>query len=365
MKLFFIRFLIFIGIWTLMMIHTSGDIFLSIFMLTASLICFFLLSLHHTPIFLYIILSSILFIHGWIVHDVFFTSLLIILITVIALFKLPNRSMYYLLGFHAILTSMLAVLQNENLLTLLLITSYVMLFLLLILNMTELNEKKDLYEQLLIEYRQLKRINVSTEEIAKAEERTRIARDIHDSVGHQLTALMMKLEMLHIEEPNENYAKLKEMVTKSLQDTREAVRTLQESETKGITAVVQLIRKLEAESQLLIQFTLKEGVLSIPLSNQHGIVLYRVIQEALTNVMRHSPSKQVSVTIGRSAVNSVSFKIENAIHREKKFELGFGLKNMKARVLEVGGKIDIYQTNDRFIVQGMLPSEKQTDRSET
>ena len=168
----------------------------------------------------------------------------------------------------------------------------------------------------------------------------------------------MKLEMLYIEEKNEKYKTLKEMVNKSLQDTRNAVQTLQESETKGITAVVQLIRKLEAESQLLIQFTLKEGVLSIPLSNEHGVVLYRVIQEALTNVMRHSPSKQVQITIGKSAIDTLSFTIANPIHVQEKFELGFGLKNMIERVQEIGGKIDIYQTNDQFIIQGMLPSHQ-------
>src|SRR5690625_2772732 len=122
------------------------------------------------------------------------------------------------------------------------------------------------------------------EEDAKKENNKRIAREIHDSVRHQLTALIMKLEMLHIQKPNPEFAELKEMANKSLAETRQAVQTLRDTDSSGITAVIQLIRKLEAESQLLIQFTLKEGVLSVPLSNEHGVVLYRVMQEALTNV---------------------------------------------------------------------------------
>src|SRR5699024_4357027 len=123
------------------------------------------------------------------------------------------------------------------------------------------NEQSEIYEQLLSEYRQLKRMHLAAEEVTKAEERTRIAREIHDSVGHRLTALILKLEMLHIQEPNEQYIQLKQMANESLAETREAVQTLQESEIKGIPAVVQLIRKLETESQLLVQFTIKEGIL--------------------------------------------------------------------------------------------------------
>src|SRR5690625_3731674 len=168
---------------------------------------------------------------------------------------------------------------------------------------------------------------------------------------------MMKLEMLHIEHQDPTYVELKKMANDSLQETREAVQTLQTSDVKGIPAVIQLIRKLEAESQLLIQFTIKEGVLSVPLSNVHGVVLYRVIQEALTNVMRHSDSKLVSISIGKSAINSLTFTIMNPVNSRENFTFGFGLENMRSRVTEIGGKIDIYQTDGQFIVQGMIPYE--------
>jgi len=340
-----------------MMVQSSGDIFMSMFMLSASLVCFFLLSLRTAPNFLYYLLTIILFIHGWLIQDVIYTAMLFLLLQFMALYRMPQRNFNLLLGTNFLFTLILTFLAKQPLiLTILLGIAFVSLFILLSKTQQEINEKRELYEKLLIEYRQLKRMNVSTEEVAKAEERTRIAREIHDSVGHQLTALMIKLEMLHIEKPNEQYIELKEMASKSLQETREAVQTLREGEQKGITAVVQLIRKLEAESQLFVQFTLKEGVLAIPLSNKHGVVLYRVIQEALTNVMRHATSKQVSITIGKSAVHSLTFHITNPIHVQEKFTLGFGLKNMKERVHEVGGQIDIYQTNEAFIVQGTLPT---------
>ena len=56
--------------------------------------------------------------------------------------------------------------------------------------------KRQLYEELLSEYRKLVRMNLKAENNARMKERTNIARDIHDSVGHRLTALIMKLEIL-------------------------------------------------------------------------------------------------------------------------------------------------------------------------
>lgn len=358
MHLFLIRFLLFIVFWILMIYETSGHLLISLLMLTASLTFFFFLSNRHASIYIYGILSIILFVHGIIVVEVLYTSLLLLLVTMIAVFRVSKKELLFLVTINFLFTIWLAIFFGKHIIASS-FTGILFVFLLIKLNdiTRQRKEQRELYEQLLVEYRGLKRMHVSTEEIAKGEERTRIAREIHDSVGHRLTALMMKLEMLHIKEPNEQYVVLKEMANKSLIETRQAVQTLQENETKGITAVVQLIRKLEAESQLLIQFTLKEGVLSVPLSNKSGIVLYRVIQEALTNVMRHSASKQVHIVIGKSAIHSLAFTISNPISLKEKIEPGFGLKNMKARVAEIGGQIDIYQTDEEFVIQGMMPYE--------
>src|SRR5699024_8573345 len=116
-------------------------------------------------------------------------------------------------------------------------------------------ESEQIYETLLAEYRQLKQMNTYKEEIAKAGKRTRIAREIHDTEGHRLEELMMKVEMLYLETEQEKLVELKDLANESLEETRAAVKTLESTETHGLAAIVQLIRKLEAESQLLIQFT--------------------------------------------------------------------------------------------------------------
>src|SRR5699024_5616575 len=196
-------------------------------------------------------------------------------------------------------------------------------------------EQRDIYERLLDEYRKLKRLNLAAENNARLEERNRIARDIHDSVGHRLTALIMKLETLGIQKRSNEYAVLKTLARESLEDTRQAVKALQADENEGIATVVHLIRKLEAESQLRVQFTLNHGVLSIPITNEMSIVLYRVIQEALTNIMRHSESREAYITLSESATGDIYFEIANPVREPKSFVIGFGIKNMRARVEEV------------------------------
>jgi signal transduction histidine kinase len=225
----------------------------------------------------------------------------------------------------------------------------------------EREEQREMYEQLLGEYRQLKRLSYETERSARLEERTRIAREIHDSVGHKLTALLMQLEMLSISKPKKEYEELKKLVCDSLEETRHAVKALKTEESEGISSMLQLIRKLESESRIMVHFTTKQGVLSVKLSNQQNIALYRVIQEALTNAMRHAQSREVFVTLGRSAVGDLEFSVKNRVFEPKPFQLGFGLTNMKERVEEVGGTLRIFQTDHEFVVQGTIPIKGNQD----
>lgn len=216
---------------------------------------------------------------------------------------------------------------------------------------------KDQYDNLERDLRSLKRQNLSTLQTVRMEERTKIMRELHDSVGHQLTALIMKLEILAIERKDESFRELKRMAEESLHKTRQAVNVLQLEESEGIATVVQLIRKLESESQMVVNFTLKEGVLATNLTNEKNIQLYRIIQEALTNAMRHASSREVQVSLGKTAIGHISFEVRNKIEGVKPFDLGFGLRNMKKRVEEIQGELSINQTENEFIVSGSFPVE--------
>src|SRR5690606_12092942 len=132
---------------------------------------------------------------------------------------------------------------------------------------------------------------------------------------------------------------------------------LQLDEHEGLSTVLQLIRKLEAESHIYLDFTLRQGDLSAPLTNEQNVALYRVLQESLTNAMRHAHSREVKVVIALDAIGDLTFTVKNNIHTKEKFEWGFGLKNMKKRLEELRGDLEVYQSETEFIVTGKIPLE--------
>ncbi|NEU36686.1 sensor histidine kinase, partial [bacterium LRH843] len=75
-------------------------------------------------------------------------------------------------------------------------------------------------------YRSLKRMSLEADKAARNEERTRIARDIHDSVGHKLTALLLNIQVLKMSQELENVQldQLKRLAEESLAETRHAVK---------------------------------------------------------------------------------------------------------------------------------------------
>ncbi len=325
-----------------------------------ALLLYFLLSLNKALILLYFLSSFLLVGNGYfIVGDVTFTLLILLYMTIDSSFRLKEMEGRIYIPINMFFIFILLWRNPDGWVQWLIISLFVsFLCLKLITRSNERKEQKEIYEELLGEYRKLKRMNLDAERDVRIRERTRIARDIHDSVGHRLTALLMKLEMLGIQHPHSQYDDLKMMARESLEEIRKSVKALQTEENEGIATVIHLIRKLEAESHLSVQFTIKQGVLSMPISNEKSVVLYRIIQEGLTNAMRHAGSREVQVILGKSAIGDLSFEISNKVFTPKPFTFGFGLNNMRARAEEVGGSVEIYQTDENFFVIGSIPSRE-------
>jgi signal transduction histidine kinase len=357
-KVFWIRFSIFCLLWIVTIFRNSEQIPVSIIIFAVALGIHFLLSLQKVSLLLYGLLSVLVFIHGYyLINESFFAILLLLYITIDSAFRLKEKSFKIYFIVNLLLSSLIAFIFSNRLIEMMMINIF---FYFLVFSINRMShdrcEQKELYEELLAEYRKLMRMNLVAESDARLQERTMIARDIHDSVGHRLTALIMKLEMLSIQNSNSNYDELKTMAKESLEEIRKSVKTLQTEDNEGIAAVVHLIRKLESESHIFVQFTMKQGILSVPLTNEKSVVLYRVIQEALTNAMRHAGSREVQVTIGKSAIGAISFEIKNAIFNPNPFTYGFGLTNMKKRLEEIEGTLEVYQTEKQFVVTGTIPS---------
>lgn len=216
-------------------------------------------------------------------------------------------------------------------------------------------------EALLDEYRKLKRRVATGEEIARQEERAQVGRDIHDSVGHKLTALMMQLEIFRMRADGEDelqLRRLKELAQESLQETRSAVKALKSSEPGGLSAIIRLIRQLEVESVVRIHFTVKYGAMSAPLTNEQSIAVYRAVQEALTNIMKHSGSGEAEIVFEAPGGSIFRFEISNPTNGIKPFQPGFGLQSMRERIENCKGKLDIISSQHHFIVRVEFPLDR-------
>lgn len=222
---------------------------------------------------------------------------------------------------------------------------------------TEYREARKRYDALLSEHRHLKRQVKSTEKTARLEERTNIARQIHDSVGHKLTSLLLQLEIFRLNQGHEIQEKamqMKQLAQESLDETRNAVKALKDQEPGGIPAIIQLIRNLETESYLQIEFSFRYGALSTVLPPAQSVAAYRAIQEALTNAMRHGASRKLSVMLESPGSRVFRFEVTNEVAAESDgmFREGFGLKSMRERIEQTGGTLEIDHFDEKFIVRG-------------
>jgi two-component system sensor histidine kinase/response regulator len=195
-------------------------------------------------------------------------------------------------------------------------------------------------------------LNQRIEELATLEERNRIARDIHDSLGHALVALNIQMETalaLWKDNPEKAYdflVEAKQLGSNALQATRQSVSDMRSDPLQG--------RLLEdAIAALMQEFQRTSGVqpvcvihLSQPLSHQLSTVIYRIVQEGLTNIYKHAQATAVQLQL-RSLDSGLSLTLED---NGSGFQIdanqsGFGLQGMRERVEALGGQLTI--TSDR------------------
>jgi two-component system, sensor histidine kinase and response regulator len=182
------------------------------------------------------------------------------------------------------------------------------------------------------------------EEMAVIEERNRIARDIHDSLGHSLTALNIQLQAatsLLATAPTQAQPFLSQaqrLAATAMQDVRQSVRALREDE--GIEQPLQ-----EAIASLAEEFRQVTGIvpttriqLTESLPTSASKTLYRVVQEALTNTSKYAEATQVEIQLlTTDALVCLTFKDNGKGFDRNQENSGFGLQGMQERVAALNG----------------------------
>ncbi len=186
---------------------------------------------------------------------------------------------------------------------------------------------------------------------AQEDERRRLARELHDETGQILTALMVNVELLKAEPEaqsakfGERLAEISSLLSKTMEDIHSLSLDLHPKILNefGLAPAIRWYAKNHLE-RWGISFSITGDDLDCSLSAKEEICLFRVTQEAITNVIRHARAQRVDIEIGADEKsiylsiqdNGGGFDVDSH-HGESHL----GLKGMEERVSFLGGQIDI------------------------
>ena len=191
---------------------------------------------------------------------------------------------------------------------------------------------------------------------AQEDERIRIARELHDETSQALTTLLIRMEMMEgeLDQSNpgtaEKVAQLKELVTRTLTDLRRLIYELRPSildDLGLIPAIRWLVREKLEKSGV-------ETTLQLPndlghLTSDQTTALYRVLQEAATNILKHARATRVDLVMEqqrdrivlRIQDNGQGFVTAGVAGRQPGTDRGLGLLGMRERLTLLGGRLSI------------------------
>ncbi len=223
------------------------------------------------------------------------------------------------------------------------------------------DELQETHQALKSAHQQLHHYSSEIEELTLIRERNRISGEIHDTVGHKMTALLVQLQVAkelldsQPERSKQTMLLCEELARNTLQEIRLSVRTLKDhvQPQSLISTIRKLLEDYQKMTGLKSSFTVKGDVSHIPISIQLDTT--RVIQESITNAVRHGQADECSIVMGVSE-STLEIIIEDNGSGSTKVNPGFGLKNMRERVHEHGGSI-VFESNPSkgFSVKASFP----------
>jgi two-component system sensor histidine kinase UhpB len=176
-------------------------------------------------------------------------------------------------------------------------------------------------------------------------ERQRIARELHDEVGQTLTGVMLQVEGLAgtiPEEFREQLDELRETARHGTEEVRRIVRRLRPEALEDLglqSALAALATAIGEQARLRIERRLE---LRLPLSQEQELVVYRIAQEALTNVARHAGAAQVHLNLERASEHVVlTVRDDGRGLPPDAFQSSEGIRGMRERAMLIGAQLTI------------------------
>lgn len=200
-------------------------------------------------------------------------------------------------------------------------------------------------------------------ELYTLQERNRISREIHDSVGHSLSTIIIQLGAISkLSEENspqvsQMSSQLREFAVKGLQEVRTVVHDLKpEQLTKQQLNVALEEFIYETKQHSGVEFVFRQNKPTIQLSKEQELTIFRGVQEATTNAIRHGKATKITLLMMYSANELIVTIMDNGVGSSD-ISLEGGLKALEERLHELQAQLELKNTEQGFTVQMKLKGE--------
>ncbi len=230
-----------------------------------------------------------------------------------------------------------------------------------------IEEVKALYKQLSDANEELQEANIKLEEYAnikgkmgETKERNRLAREIHDTLGHTLTGLSAGIDacitMIEYspESTKEQLNMLSDVARNGIKEVRRSVNELRPDALERLNleyAITKMIEEMNQLTSTKVEFYC--DIENLKFDEDEENTIYRVIQESITNSIRHGHAHSITVNLTK-IYSDIHISIKDDGIGCKNLHKGFGLKHIVERVEMLRGKVEFDGTNG-FITKVIIP----------
>ncbi|MDD3224165.1 MAG: sensor histidine kinase [Clostridium sp.] len=226
---------------------------------------------------------------------------------------------------------------------------------------TLLNKKLNLAnEKLEVMNVQLKEYAVKVELIAETRERNRLAREIHDTLGHALTGISVGIDAclttidISKEATKKQLNVIADVARQAIKDVRRSVKKLRPDalESSGLEdALNNMILQISKVTKTKVFFN--TNIKSLKFGHDEEDTIYRIIQEGITNAIRHGQATEIYINMIRRD-KQLNITIKDNGKGCTNIKNGFGLRHIEERVKLLNGNVE-YDGSDNFLVTVNIP----------
>ena len=229
--------------------------------------------------------------------------------------------------------------------------------------LSAITERHRIEEELRMAFQANRELNsylALSEKIAEDRERKRIAREIHDTLGHALTGISAGIDAVKVlvdidtNRAKEQLNNVSVVVRDGIRDVRGSLNKMRPGALENNTlkeALIKITREYEAISNLEIHLLYKWDNIDLDISKED--IVFRVIQESITNSVRHGHAKTIWIELLEEEEAYVMTIQDDGVGFDE-LHYGYGLKQMQERLMIIGGSVR-FENRDGFYTHIEIP----------